>query len=130
MSTEVVAPSEFAEVLVVGGGIVGVCTAWFLAERGARVVVVERGEIASGCSYGNAGWICPSHSIPIPRPGLLRDSFRFVSDRRSPLYVRPRLEARFGRWLWRMLRSLQERRKRQSQPGPSVTFGSSSTARR
>jgi D-amino-acid dehydrogenase len=90
--------SEHAPVLVIGGGIVGVSAAWFLAERGARVTLLEKGEVASGCSYGNAGWIFPSHSMPIPRPGVPRHALRFLGDSRSPLYVRPRLDRDFLRF--------------------------------
>jgi glycine/D-amino acid oxidase-like deaminating enzyme len=57
------------EVVVVGGGAIGVCSALELARRGARVTLLERGpELASGCSAGNAGLICPSHSTPIANP--------------------------------------------------------------
>jgi D-amino-acid dehydrogenase len=84
--------SEHAPVLVIGGGIVGVSAAWFLAERGTRVTLLEKGEVASGCSYGNAGWIFPSHSMPIPSPRVPRSALRFVGDVRSPLYVRLRMD--------------------------------------
>ncbi len=78
------------DVLVIGGGVVGVCTAFSLVERGVRVALLERAEICAGASHGNAGWIFPSHSLPIPAPGAIRQSLRWLLDRDSPLYIRPR----------------------------------------
>ena len=72
--------AEHSDVLVIGGGVIGVCTAYSLAERGIRPRLVERDEICSGCSHGNAGWVFPSHSMPIPAPGVIRRSFRWLAD--------------------------------------------------
>jgi len=78
-------------VAVVGGGAIGVCCALELARRGARVVLYERGPaLASGCSAGNAGLICPSHSTPIANPASLRNGLRWMWTRDSPFYLRPR----------------------------------------
>jgi D-amino-acid dehydrogenase len=79
------------EVVVVGGGAIGVCSALELARRGVRVTLLERGpELASGCSAGNAGLICPSHSAPIANPAALRNGLRWMWKRDSPFYLRPR----------------------------------------
>jgi D-amino-acid dehydrogenase len=90
-----------ADVWVIGGGVIGVCAAHSLAERGVAVGLVERDEIASGASHGNAGWIFPSHSLPIPRPGAIRQSARWLLDPESPLYIRPSPRPSLLRWLWR-----------------------------
>ncbi|NIM61843.1 MAG: FAD-dependent oxidoreductase, partial [Acidobacteria bacterium] len=58
--------AQRCDVIVVGGGVVGVCTAYSLVERGVRTTLLERGEICSGASHGNGGWIFPSESAPIP----------------------------------------------------------------
>jgi D-amino-acid dehydrogenase len=80
-----------ADVAVVGGGAIGVCCAYELARRGARVTLYERGPVlASGCSAGNAGLICPSHSTPIANPASLRNGLRWMWKRDSPFYLRPR----------------------------------------
>jgi D-amino-acid dehydrogenase len=80
-----------ADVAVVGGGAIGVCCALELARRGASVVLYERGPtLASGCSAGNAGLICPSHSTPIANPASLRNGLRWMWKRDSPFYLRPR----------------------------------------
>jgi D-amino-acid dehydrogenase len=79
------------DVVVVGGGAIGACCAYELARRGAAVRLLERGPaLASGCSAGNAGLICPSHSTPISNPVSLRNGLRWMWKRDSPFYLRPR----------------------------------------
>jgi len=79
------------DVVVIGGGAVGVSSALELARRGARVTLLERGAaLASGCSAGNAGLICPSHSTPIANPTSVRNGLRWMWKRDSPFYLRPR----------------------------------------
>jgi D-amino-acid dehydrogenase len=79
------------DVAIVGGGAIGVCCALELARRGAGVTLYERGAaLASGCSAGNAGLICPSHSTPIANPASLRNGLRWMWKRDSPFYLRPR----------------------------------------
>ena len=59
------------DVLVIGGGVIGVCAAYYLAGPGRSVILVDQDDIAAGSSYGNAGLIVPSHIIPLPHPGVL-----------------------------------------------------------
>ncbi|WP_326669097.1 NAD(P)/FAD-dependent oxidoreductase [Streptomyces canus] len=92
-------------VVVVGGGVVGLCTAYYLAAAGLPVEVVERRGLGSGVSRGNAGWVCLSHSTPVPSPGVLRYALRSLGRPDSPLYVRPLPDPAFLRWLWRFWRS-------------------------
>jgi D-amino-acid dehydrogenase len=85
-------------VLVVGGGVIGVCCAYYLARRGASVTVVERGEIGTGASFGNAGCIAPGHP-PLNTPSRKRRVFRQLLDPKSPLYIPPRWDPALVRWL-------------------------------
>jgi len=79
------------DVLVVGGGAVGVASAYELARRGVPTVLLERGsDVAAGCSYGNAGLICPSHAGPLANPTAVRSGIRWMFNRTSPFYLRPR----------------------------------------
>jgi D-amino-acid dehydrogenase len=90
------------DVVVVGGGAIGAATALELARRGAQVVLLERGPaLASGCSAGNAGLICPSHSTPLSNPAAVRNGLRWMFTRDSPFYLKPRLAA--VPWLARFL---------------------------
>jgi D-amino-acid dehydrogenase len=92
-------------VAVVGAGVVGLACAWELAEAGADVVVIERGEAGAGVSLGNAGWICPSITAPLPAPGMVREGLRQLATRGDAFVLRPRLEVEFGRWLYSFWRS-------------------------
>ncbi|MEW1642688.1 FAD-dependent oxidoreductase [Streptomyces sp. NPDC091219] len=91
--------------VVVGGGVVGLCTAYYLAAAGLEVEVVERRALGSGASRGNAGWVCLSHSTPVPAPGVVRYALRSLGRPDSPLYLRPMPDPAFVRWLWRFWRS-------------------------
>lgn len=70
-----------------------------LARRGAQVTVVERDRVGHGCSYGNAGWLTPSQAVPLANPSMLLKSFKWMLDPESPLYIQPRLDPAFLRWL-------------------------------
>lgn len=76
-------------VAVVGGGMVGLATAWFLQERGAEVTVYERDHVAAGSSWGNAGWLTPGITTPLPEPAVLRYGVKAVVSPSSPVYVPP-----------------------------------------
>ncbi|HEX8171707.1 MAG TPA: FAD-dependent oxidoreductase [Thermoanaerobaculia bacterium] len=91
------------KVAVAGGGIIGLCTAWYVRERGHEVIVVDRGGV--GCSYGNAGMIVPSHFVPLAAPGAIRTALRWMLNRESPFYVKPRLDIDLLRWGWRFHRA-------------------------
>lgn len=106
--------SDRADVLVIGGGFAGVCTAYELARRGKRVVLVERGDVASGCSAGNAGLIVPSHSIPMAAPGVLAKGMKWMFDPDSPFYIKPRFSPALFSWLWKFRGACSEERARRS----------------
>jgi D-amino-acid dehydrogenase len=89
------------DVLVVGGGIVGLSCAHFLERHGRRPVVVEQGQVGRGSSYGNAGLIAPSHSVPLPAPGVVGKALRWMLSPTSPFVIRPRRDAALVRWLMR-----------------------------
>ena len=89
-----------AHVGIVGGGIVGLCSAYYLHKAGHRVTLFDQGSIADGCSFGNAGMIVPSHIIPLAQPGMIAKGLRWMLKSTSPFYVRPRLNAELMRWGW------------------------------
>ncbi len=93
------------DVVIIGGGVIGVCSAYELVQRGLNVLLIEKGEIASGCSYGNGGLIVPSHCVPLASPGALGDGLRWMLDAESPFYIKPRLNAELFNWLIRFVYS-------------------------
>ena len=74
-------------VVVVGAGIVGVCTAWHLLRRGANVTLIDRDEPGLGCSYGNAGAVSFGSVAPLAMPGVMRDALRMLLDPAAPLRI-------------------------------------------
>jgi D-amino-acid dehydrogenase len=92
-------------VVVIGAGVVGVCSAYYLARAGARVTLVDQGDVAAGSSYGNAGLVVPSHSIPLAAPGVWWRGLKWMGDPESPFYIRPRPDPALARWLWRFRRA-------------------------
>jgi len=104
MSGRGATPDRFSDpVIVVGGGVVGLCCARSLARRGVRVHVIERGQIGHGASFGNAGTVSPAHP-PINAPGRWRELIRSMVDPLSPLYIPPRLDPGLWRWLFAFAR--------------------------
>lgn len=91
-------------VIVVGGGVVGLCCAWALEGR-HDVVVVERDAMGAGASSGNAGWVTSALSGPLPAPGVVRKGLRWLTKPDSPLLIRPRADPDFLRWLWHFARN-------------------------
>lgn len=93
--------------VIVGGGVIGVCCAYYLAKRGARVIVLERDQVGKAASYGNAGCIAPGHP-PINKPGRIRQALKSLFDPVSPLYVAPRFDPALLKWLWSFSRTCTE----------------------
>src|SRR5262245_55470090 len=100
------------DAIVIGGGIVGVCSAHYLAARGKSVTLLERDDIASGCSAGNAGFVCPSHSVPLAAPGVIAKGLKWMFDPDSPFYIKPRFSPALFSWLWKFRAACTEERVR------------------
>ncbi|ANH37313.1 D-amino acid dehydrogenase small subunit [Nocardioides dokdonensis FR1436] len=86
-------------VAVIGAGMVGLATAWHLQERGVQVTVLERSRVAAGSSWGNAGWLTPGLTVPLPDPGTLRYGIRTGWRPSSPLYIPLQPDLRLARFL-------------------------------
>jgi D-amino-acid dehydrogenase len=97
-------------VLVVGGGVVGLCCAYELARAGADVTIVERDRCGGATSFGNAGWVVPSISAPMAAPGITAQALKMLFKTDGSLRLRPRVDPDFVCWCWRFWRnSTQER---------------------
>ncbi len=104
------------DVVVIGGGAVGVCSAYYLNEAGYDVTLLERRQICSGSSHGNAGLIVPSHSIPLAAPGVVAQGIKWMFDPESPFYIKPRLDLDLISWLWRFWLCSSEGKMRKGIP--------------
>lgn len=85
---------------IIGGGIIGLSSAYYLHQAGYRVTVFDQHRITDGCSFGNAGMIVPSHIIPLAQPGMMAKGMRWMLKSTSPFYVKPRLNLDLMRWGW------------------------------
>jgi D-amino-acid dehydrogenase len=92
-------------VAVVGAGMVGLATAWFLQEAGVEVTVLDREGVAAGASWGNAGWLTPGLATPLPEPAVLKYGVRAVLSPSSPVYVPPTASPRLLSFLTRFARN-------------------------
>ena len=87
------------KVLIVGGGIIGICSAYFLKKDGFDVTIVDKSAMNSGASYINAGYLSPGHIIPLASPGVISQGLKWMFDSSSPFYIQPRLNFPFIKWL-------------------------------
>lgn len=86
------------EIIIIGGGIIGLCSAYYLHKEGHKVSIIDQSNLEGGASYVNAGYVCPSHIIPLAAPGAMKQGVKWMFDKSSPLYIKPRLDADFIKW--------------------------------
>ena len=101
---------------IIGGGIIGLFSAWYLRKEGHEIHIFDQSDLTDGCSYGNAGMITPSHFIPLAAPGVVAQGIRWMFNPGSPFYVKPRLDLELAQWLWRFYRSCNRRQAEAAMP--------------
>jgi D-amino-acid dehydrogenase len=92
------------KVTIIGGGVIGLCSAYYLQKAGHKVTVIDRNNITDGCSFGNMGYVSPSHFIPLATPGIIKQGLKWMMSSSSPFYIKPRLNLDLMRWgmtFWR-----------------------------
>jgi D-amino-acid dehydrogenase len=87
-----------SKVVIIGGGIIGLFTAYYLSEEGFEVTILDKGDLTENCSLGNAGMIVPSHIVPMASPGMIAKGLKWMFSATSPFYIHPRLDRRLIRW--------------------------------
>ena len=92
------------DVLVLGGGVIGLACALDLLKAGRSVTILEQGAIGSGSSHGNCGTLTPSHAPPLAAPGMVRKALGYLTQPDAPFYLKPRLDFELLGWLLRFVR--------------------------
>jgi D-amino-acid dehydrogenase len=105
-----------ADIIVVGGGIIGLCTAYYIQREGHFVTVIDRGDITDGCSFGNMGYMSPSHFVPLASPGIIAEGFKYMLSSSSPFYIKPRLNLELLQWSWHFFKNSTAAHVKQSAP--------------
>ena len=103
-------------IAIVGGGIIGLCSAYYLQKSGYEVHVYDTYDFDDSCSYGNAGMIVPSHMIPLAAPGMMSKGLKWMFHSSSPFYVHPQMKYSFLRWMYLFYKSSNQNHVNQSIP--------------
>jgi D-amino-acid dehydrogenase len=102
--------------VVIGGGIIGLCSAWYLRKTGWDVTLLEKSDLRDNCSYGNLGMVVPSHFVPLAAPGMVTQGIKWMFDSSSPFYVRPSLNPSLLSWGWKFMKSATRQHTEYSAP--------------
>lgn len=102
--------------IIIGGGVIGLCTAYYLQKEGHQVTVIDQSNMDDGASYVNAGYISPSHFIPLSAPGVVKKGIQWMFDPSSPFYVKPRTDIDFLKWAWAFNKSCNPKHVKKSIP--------------
>ena len=95
--------------VVIGGGIIGLCSAYYLQKAGWEVKVLDHSEVHVNCSFGNLGMIVPSHFVPLAAPGMVAKGIRWMFNKRSPFYVKPSFNRDLISWGLKFINSATEK---------------------
>jgi D-amino-acid dehydrogenase len=104
------------KVTIIGGGVIGLCCAYYLNKEGYEVTVIDRNNITDGCSFGNMGYISPSHFIPLASPGIIRQGLKWMLNPSSPFYIKPRLNRDLIQWAMAFRKNANEKKVQENIP--------------
>lgn len=100
---------------IIGGGIIGLCSAYYLRKEGFEVEIIDQVQ-AGSASDGNAGMIVPSHFIPLAAPGVIAKGIRWMFQSRSPFYIKPVASLELASWLWQFYRACDQTKVNRAMP--------------
>lgn len=104
------------QVTIIGGGVIGLCCAYYLKKEGYEITVIERNDITDGCSFGNMGYISPSHFIPLASPGIVSQGLKWMLSSSSPFYIKPRLNWDLLQWGLAFWKNSNEKKLKENVP--------------
>jgi D-amino-acid dehydrogenase len=96
------------QTVIIGGGIVGLFTAYYLVKKGVEVVVIDKSDMRVNTSTGNAGMIVPSHIVPLSAPGMISKGISWMFSSKSPFYIHPKLDYKLLEWSYLFYRSANQ----------------------
>lgn len=101
---------------IIGGGIVGLFSAYFLQKEGIEVSIIDRTDLMDNCSTGNAGMIVPSHIIPLAAPGMITKGISWMFSSKSPFYIHPRIDFKLAQWCLLFFKAANETQVKKAIP--------------
>lgn len=102
--------------VVLGSGVIGLHTAYYLAKAGKKVIVFDQNSADNNCSFGNAGYLSPSHFIPLAAPGIVWQGLKWMLDNTSPFYIKPRLSGALMKWGYHFYKSANHKKVTENAP--------------
>ena len=103
-------------VAIIGGGVVGLFSAYYLTKSGHSVTIIDKGDMRDNCSFGNAGMIVPSHLVPLAAPGMISQGIKWMFNSKSPFYVKPRFNRELMSWGTKFYKSANQKQVELAMP--------------
>ena len=104
------------DVVIIGGGIVGLCSAYYLSEKGYKIAIIDKGNFEDNCSQGNAGFIVPSHIVPLAAPGMITKGVKWMFNPESPFSISPKINSTFLKWVWEFYKASSQKNVNEAMP--------------
>ncbi len=98
-----------SDLVIVGAGIIGLACAYYLTKEGLKVTIIDQGKVGAACSYGNCGYICPSHLLPLTEPGMVWEGIKSLLNPKSAFRIKPQLRPSFYYWLMQFSRRCNQK---------------------
>jgi len=106
-----------SKAVIIGGGVIGLFSAYYLHKSGWEVDVLEQGDLSDNCSFGNAGMVTPSHFVPLASPGMVEQGIKWMFNSKSPFYVKPSLNRELIGWGFKFVKSATKKHVERSAAG-------------
>jgi D-amino-acid dehydrogenase len=104
------------KIIIVGGGVNGLCAAYYLQKSNCEVTVIDSGDISNNCSFGNMGFLSPSHFVPLASPGIISEGLKYMLSSTSPFYIKPRLNMPFIQWALKFYQNSNQKTVEKNSP--------------